>query len=535
MKRIFHIVALLLSSITYAQTGNLFNVVESGSAATADIILCLNGKGPLSCEKFHVSAQNIQISTTINRVYPTVGIKILTPGYRPTGCTPDANGYCLFAVNGQTPTEITVNSTSIYTVGGRITGLAGSVTLQNNGRDSLTQATDGRFTFTIPLASGSTYNVTVSSQPATQTCTVSNGTGTVTGSNVTNVQVVCSTHTHMLGGTISGLVGSVSLQNNGGDTLTRTTNGSFTFSTPVAEGSPYNVTVSSQPVTQTCMVTNGSGTMGSSDVINVAVNCTENVTTLSVSATNTIPVGSGFGSITVTNTGTMHPALNVSLSLPSGWTDVIQDASGCTEIAPNNGTCILTFTSPTPYIAQGGLAVIGDNISNTPITAVAFTVQGFLVWEISSPTTVQVVDTEQFASDGWGPIGQTIGTDMTDGVANTNAIVTALGTSNNYGAVICNQSTVGGASVGEWYLPAACQLGPEGGIAGCPAGLANIQTNLINVGFGGFDVGHAYLSSSEDASDPDNRIWNETIVTGVLNPISKGSVGFVSCVRSLIY
>ena len=39
-------------------------------------------------------------------------------------------------------------------------------------------------------------------------------------------------------------------------------------------GSAYNVTVKTSPAGQTCSVANGSGTVGSSGVTNVAVTCT---------------------------------------------------------------------------------------------------------------------------------------------------------------------------------------------------------------------------------------------------------------------
>ncbi len=63
------------------------------------------------------------------------------------------------------------------------------------------------------------------------------------------------------------------LQDNGGDSLTVTANGSFTFKTAVTNGA-YAVTVLTQPVSpnQLCTVTAGSGT-ATADVTNVAVNC----------------------------------------------------------------------------------------------------------------------------------------------------------------------------------------------------------------------------------------------------------------------
>ena len=53
--------------------------------------------------------------------------------------------------------------------------------------------------------------------------------------------------TYSVGGTISGLSGTLVLQNNGGGNLSETTNGSFHFSTKVADGLPYAVTVLTQP------------------------------------------------------------------------------------------------------------------------------------------------------------------------------------------------------------------------------------------------------------------------------------------------
>ena len=51
-----------------------------------------------------------------------------------------------------------------------------------------------------------------------------------------------------IGGTVSGLSGTVVLQDNGGDDLSVTPNGPFTFATPLADGAAYNVTVQDQPV-----------------------------------------------------------------------------------------------------------------------------------------------------------------------------------------------------------------------------------------------------------------------------------------------
>jgi 6-phosphogluconolactonase (cycloisomerase 2 family) len=166
-----------------------------------------------------------------------------------------------------------------YTVGGTVAGLSGSVTLANNGGDARTVAAAGAFSFATSLATGATYNVTVTTQPANQTCTVASGSGTVASANVSGVSVTCVTNTFTVGGSVTGLVGSgLTLQNNGADNLARTADGAFTFATPVVSGGAYSVTVLSQPATpaQTCTATNQSGTIAA-NVTNVTVTCVTNV------------------------------------------------------------------------------------------------------------------------------------------------------------------------------------------------------------------------------------------------------------------
>ena len=64
--------------------------------------------------------------------------------------------------------------------------------------------------------------------------------------------------TYTIGGTVSGLTGAgLVLQNNGGDNLSISADGSFTFATPLANGSAYSVTVATQSAGQTCTVASG--------------------------------------------------------------------------------------------------------------------------------------------------------------------------------------------------------------------------------------------------------------------------------------
>lgn len=86
------------------------------------------------------------------------------------------------------------SSSGTYSVGGNVSGLSGTVVLQNN-RDDLSVSANGPFTFNTLLASGAGYIVTVKTNPTGQTCSVANGTGTIALANATNVSVSCITNT----------------------------------------------------------------------------------------------------------------------------------------------------------------------------------------------------------------------------------------------------------------------------------------------------------------------------------------------------
>jgi 6-phosphogluconolactonase (cycloisomerase 2 family) len=165
-----------------------------------------------------------------------------------------------------------------YTVGGTVSGLAGSgLVLRNNGGNDLAIAANGAFTFTAALTSGTAYSVSVQGQPAgpTQTCSVASGSGAV-GSNVTNVAVTCVTNTYNVGGTISGLVGAgLVLRNNGANQTIPPGATSFTLAAQVPSGGSYAVVVQTNPAgpIQTCTASNASGSVVSSDVTSVAIQC----------------------------------------------------------------------------------------------------------------------------------------------------------------------------------------------------------------------------------------------------------------------
>ena len=66
--------------------------------------------------------------------------------------------------------------------------------------------------------------------------------------------------------------------NDGGDDLVLSANGSFTFSTPLQDGASYSVTIQTQPASpdRVCQVSDGAGTVGGANVTSVQVTCVLN-------------------------------------------------------------------------------------------------------------------------------------------------------------------------------------------------------------------------------------------------------------------
>jgi len=85
-------------------------------------------------------------------------------------------------------------TTNSYAVGGSAQGVVGSgLVLQNNDGDSLTVNADGAFVFATAVPSGATYEVSIARQPSNplQACRITNGSGAVAGTAITNVSIAC--------------------------------------------------------------------------------------------------------------------------------------------------------------------------------------------------------------------------------------------------------------------------------------------------------------------------------------------------------
>ncbi len=193
---------------------------------------------------------------------------------------------------GNVTTVVVTCTDHPFSVGGSIRGLTTSGLMLTNGSDTLTvDSGKTNFSMPAPVAYGSQYTVAIHAQPAGLTCTVSNGSGTMSASAVTNIAIVCAAQAYAVGGTIAGLTASGLVLANGSDTRT-VSSGATAFAMPdnVAYGSQYAVTVQGQPPGLTCSVSNGTGTVSANPVTNVAITC----------AVNTYTVGGGITGLTTT-------------------------------------------------------------------------------------------------------------------------------------------------------------------------------------------------------------------------------------------
>ena len=80
---------------------------------------------------------------------------------------------------------------SNYSLGGNVSGLKGTLVLDNGG-DQVTVNSDGTFTFAVAPANGAAYQVSVLNQPSGQSCTVNFGKGSISGAAVANIYVGCA-------------------------------------------------------------------------------------------------------------------------------------------------------------------------------------------------------------------------------------------------------------------------------------------------------------------------------------------------------
>ena len=333
------------ASGSYTVGGNVAGLTSSG------LVLSLNA-----------GAQTLAIPASGSFTFPTPlpngSAYAVTVGTQPAGqsCSV-ASGNGQIAGGNVTSVAVTCSS-SAFVVGGTVNGLAGTglALSLNAGAQTMPIADNGPFAFTTALANGSSYAVTIDTQPAGQSCTVANGSGQINGANVTNVAVTCVS-SYTVGGTVSGLTGNglVLSLNAGAQTMPIANNGAFTFATALANGSSYAVTVAAHPAGQSCTVSNGSGQINGGNVTGVTVSCS-------------FPTYTVGGSVTGLSSGSVVLALNIgaqSLTLSNG---PFVFPNGIAPGANYNVTITSQPAAPQSCVISNGSGVIvSSNVTNVSV------------------------------------------------------------------------------------------------------------------------------------------------------------------------
>jgi len=331
----------------------------SGLASGTSVVLNNSGGDSLT-----ITANGI---FTFSTPVAANGSYVITVATQPTGeiCTA-SNGTGSGVVANVSNISVICSATS-FTVSGTVSGLTGSeqVTLLANGGNPVTVTKNGAFNFSTPIAENASFSVTVGTQPVGEVCSVTNGFGAGTVANYSKVNVACSASTFTIGGNVAGLAAGeqVTLFNNGANPVAVTSNSGFTFSTPVALGGSYNVTVGTLPVGQVCSVSNGTGSNVSANVVGVGVICSGTATSYYVSGNVSGLTGSQQVTLLDNGTDPTTIASNGSFTFAAPIADSAgYDVSVLTE--PILTTCNVTNGSGSGNTTN----IIGVNISCLPST-----------------------------------------------------------------------------------------------------------------------------------------------------------------------
>jgi hypothetical protein len=153
------------------------------------------------------------------------------------------------------------------TIAGGVTKEGLTLRNENNGDEVKVAAGATSVQFGKYLSTDDEFNIVASTKPSNvSSCTVTNGKARANYYTVytTVPTVYCTIVLHDLGVTVNGLTGSGLVLVNGPDREPVAATGAASFSVPMAkvpEDGPYGITILTQPDTQTCTISGGSGTM----------------------------------------------------------------------------------------------------------------------------------------------------------------------------------------------------------------------------------------------------------------------------------
>jgi hypothetical protein len=435
------------------------------------------------------------------------------------------------ADNSSNPVAKSVSEVPAVTVGGSVKGIPKgfSLTLKNNNGDMITVAADGAFSFPTPVAASDTFSITVDPQPAGQTCTVVNGSGTAGTANFSNIVVTCSASSYKVGGSITGLTSSGLVLSSGDNAVTVAPNASsFELPSPVASGSSYGVTVSSQPAGENCSVSNGTGTMADANITTVTVSCKNQPFvlggTVSGLTSGGLVLANGIDTLAVTanstnfsmpTTVTFGDAYSVTVQTqPAGQTCAVSQAAGTMPAGPVNSVTVVCANQA--YALSGTISgltasglVLANGSDSLPVStgATRFTMPATVPYASPYALTINTQPTNQICSVSNGS-----GTASTAAVTNVN-IVCSVNTYTVGGSITGLTSTGLVLSNGSDVTPS---IGANATVFTMPTGVAS---------------GSAYNIAVQ--SQPAGQICTVSNGSGQLSTSNVGSVT-VNCTSNIV-
>jgi uncharacterized repeat protein (TIGR03803 family) len=433
-----------VSARTYSLGSTISGLNSSG------LVLMVNARQRIDADLFHMvnelntSGQMLMVNATAVSVaagQTTQGLASSLPSgtsysvtvqTQPTGETCTVAGGTGTIQSANAANVVVTCSNQAYSLEGSISGLNGSGLVLANGTDTLAVSSGATsFTMPTPVAYTSTYVVTVQTQPAGLACAVGNGTGTMPASAVTNVAITCTDQPFSLGGTISGLGNNTGLTlTNGSDTLAVAAGStSFTMPTPVAFGSPYSVAVQTAPAGLICTASNASGTMPASNVASVVIACSDQSYTVGgtisglassgmvlVNGSDTLAVKPGASSFTMPSAVAYTSAYAVTVQTqPTGLTCSVSNGTGTmgsaavTNIAVTCSANTYTVGGTISGLTASGLVLLDNGGDATTLSANAtqFTMNTGVAYGGAYAITVQTPPTGLVCSvsNGTGTMG----------------------------------------------------------------------------------------------------------------------------------
>ena len=240
-----------------------------------------------------------------------------------------------------------------------MTGLSSgaSLALQLGNGAALTVAANGAFSFPGGLATGTAYLVSVATQPTGETCSLTNASGTVASSNITNVGVSCA----------SPSIGALAFVANSADnTVSVYSINASTGALTAVRGSPF-----ATGTTPSSVAINPAGTLAfvanenSSNVSVYSINATTGALTQvsgSPFATGGIPGGIPF-SVAINPAGTLAFVANSADNTVSVYS--INATTGALTAVPGSPFAAGTNPYSVAINPAGTLAFVANVNSNT--------------------------------------------------------------------------------------------------------------------------------------------------------------------------